>query len=379
MTRVAKRLVSFRREGRGVVGVFSAMGDYTERLLALAHQISPRPELRELDALLSTGESHACAVGALTINAMGVAAISLTAAQAGIHTDDRHGCARLSEIDTERILRAVGQGQIVLVTGFQGVSPVGDLTTLGRGGSDASAVALAAALATHRCEIFTDVAGVFSADPRVVPDARLLGSIGYEEMLLLASSGAAVLQPRSVELAMNHDVEIHVRSAFDPEVGTLVRKETRLLETDAVIGVAHRDRDPIYGVRGPSFNQLASSLTGRGVLVGTLLRRGDELRFTAPGSAEASVLAAIHASGAATVTADDLGSVSIIGAGIGSRPEIASRALATLDGLGVAPPLITNAPGRISWHVPSSAVHDVVRALHSAFELDIPQPTLCAA
>lgn len=367
---VARRLIALRRQGHKVVAVLSAMGSSTDRLVELAHGISTRPQLREFDALLSVGESVSCALAALTINAMGEPAVSLTGAQAGVTTDAAHGCARLYEVRPQRILDAVADGKIVVVTGFQGVSPEGNVTTLGRGGSDASAVALAAALGVRRCEIFTDVAGVFSADPRCVPEAQLLHALTYEEMVALAASGAAVMQTRAVELAANHDIEIHVRSAFTTDDGTLIGKEGHVLEKGTIIGVAHRSQERVYHVCDVSAASLSGALAAEGAAIETLVQRDGEMWFTAPGTEDAAVSAVIGALGGTLIASDPLGSVSLVGTGISSRPELTARALAVLERVGVAAHLVTRTPNRISCHVYTAAVQDAARALHRAFGLN---------
>ncbi len=376
---VAERLMAMQRRGRRVVAVLSAMGNSTDQLVRMAHRISPGPQPRELDALLSLGESMSCALAALSVHALGGRAISLTASQAGVFTDEAHGCARLGEIRPRRLLQALDDGHIAFVAGFQGMSPNGDVTTLGRGGSDATAVALAAALGLRSCEIFTDVPGVFTADPRVVPRARRLAGLGHEEMLLLAAGGAAVMQPRAVELALNHSIDIHVRSAFSAETGTWIRKEDAMLEDPRIVGVAHRGKELLYTARDVTPTALAAALARRGAVVGTLVRHGGVVRFTAPGAEEQEVVAALRAVGARVVAGQSLGAVSLVGSGIGSRPEIASRALAVLARLGVEPHLLTITPGRISCHVSSMAVQDSARALHDAFGLDLEGPSVAAA
>src|ERR687896_1801583 len=221
--RVAERLVAAKKAGTRVVGVVSAMGQHTDDLVALAHEVSPRPKPRELDMLISVGERISCALVAMAISDLGHDVISLTGSQAGIVTDTSHGRAKIVEVRARRVHQALEQDKVVLVAGFQGVSTDFDITTLGRGGSDTTAVALAAALGAEACEIYTDVDGVFTADPRVVPQARKLHAVSYEEMLEMAASGAKVLQLRSVEFARNHGVKLHVRSTFTDESGTWIR------------------------------------------------------------------------------------------------------------------------------------------------------------
>ena len=280
---VAERLIAAQRAGHRVVAVLSAMGARPTSSSPSPGQCRRGRALRELDALLAVGEAVSCALAAMAVDELGSHAVSFTGVQAGIFTDDRHGNARLREIRPLRVLEELDTGAIVLVTGFQGISPCGDVTTLGRGGSDASAVALAAALGLRECQIFTDVDGVFTADPRVVPEARKLPAIGWAEMLHLAAAGAAVLQPRAVELAIAHDIDIHVRSSFTGAPGTWIMEEASMFETDDVVGVAHRDRESCYAVRGLSPAAISAALAERGSAVGTVVRHGAEVLFTAPG------------------------------------------------------------------------------------------------
>ena len=235
---VARRLVAARAEGNRVVAVLSAMGDSTDELVRLAYEVSPRPKPRELDMLISVGERISCALAAMAIHDLGAEAISLTGSQAGIVTDTVHGRAKIVDVRARRIHEALDQDRIVLVAGFQGVSTDFDITTLGRGGSDTTAVALAAALGAEVCEIYTDVEGVFTADPRLVPQARKLHAVSYEEMLEMAASGARVLQVRSVEVARNHNVKLHVRSTFSARGRHL---DSRGGRTDAREGAHLRD------------------------------------------------------------------------------------------------------------------------------------------
>src|SRR5690348_7034585 len=237
--RAARRIVGQRESGKRVVAVLSARGKTTDELIAMAEEVSPDPDRREMDMLLSTGERISCALCAMAINDLGHRAISLTGSQAGIVTDTSHTKARILDVRAQRIRAALDDELVVLVAGFQGVSTAKDVTTLGRGGSDTTAVALAAAMEAEVCEIYTDVAGVFSADPRIVPQARKLSVVSFEEMLEMAASGAGVLQLRSVEYARNHGVRIHCRSSFEEGPGTFVLDEQETMERPLVTAVTH--------------------------------------------------------------------------------------------------------------------------------------------
>ena len=289
---VAARLVAARDAGNRVVAVLSAMGDTTDDLVRLAHEISPRPKARELDMLISVGERISCALCAMAIHDLGHEAISLTGSQAGIVTDTVHGKAKIVDVRARRIHEALDAERIVLVAGFQGVSTDFDITTLGRGGSDTTAVALAAALGAEACEIYTDVDGVYTADPRVVPEARKLHAVSYEEMLEMAASGARVLQLRSVEFARNHDVKLHVRSSFSEAGGTWIREEDeRMLEKALISGVTHTAEETVYRVEGLTAAQLFQALADAGVNVDTVVQTGAEIVFSAPerGETEAAL------------------------------------------------------------------------------------------
>ncbi|MHA6795965.1 aspartate kinase [Pseudonocardia bannensis] len=355
----AEGMVAAHREGHRVVAVLSAMGSSTD-------------QLRELDALLSVGECISCALAAIAVHELGVHAVPLTGPQAGIATDESHGNARLHEIRPDRIVSALDDGAIVLVTGYQGLSPTGDVTTLGRRGSEASAVALAAALDLHECEIFTDVAGVYTADPRVVPDARLLSALSREEMLQLASAGAGVLQPRAVELAMAHDVDIHVRSSFTTDAGTWILEERPMFEASDITGIAHREREALYTVRDMSPATISAVLAQRGAAFGAIVRQGGAVHFTVPGLDETEVAAAFVATGARMTVQNALGTVSVVSTGISRRPEVAARALGALADVGIQPQLVTSTPSRVSFHIPVAAVQHAVRLLHSVFGLHAP-------
>ena len=285
---VAHRLAAARARGLRVVGVLSAMGDSTDELLALARDVSPRPQERELDMLVSVGERVSCALAAMALIDLGHDAVSLTGSQAGIVTDTSHGKAKIVEVRARRIHDALDRGAIVLVAGFQGVSTDAEITTLGRGGSDTTAVALASALGADACEIYTDVDGVYSADPRVVGDARKLDAVSYDEMLELSASGARVLQLRSVEFARNHGVALHVRSSFSDDDGTWVAAEEseRMLEKAMISGIAHTIDETVYRVSGIPAATLFSALAAAQVNVDTILQTGDEIVFSAPNEDE---------------------------------------------------------------------------------------------
>jgi aspartate kinase len=369
---VAQRLVAAREAENRVVAVLSAMGDSTDDLVRLAHEISPKPKARELDMLISVGERISCSLCAMAIHDLGHEAISLTGSQAGIVTDTAHGKAKIVDIRARRIHEALDAERIVLVAGFQGVSTDYDITTLGRGGSDTTAVALAAALGAEACEIYTDVDGVHTADPRVVRSARKLHAVSYEEMLEMAASGARVLQLRSVEFARNHEVKLHVRSSFSEADGTWIRKEdARMLEKALISGVTHTLEETVYRVEGAPAAQLFEALAAQGVNVDLVVQTGPEIVFSAPERAETET--ALEGLGAAWTARDDLGQVSIIGAGMRSHPGVAAKAFSTLDDLGIKPEIVTTSPIKIGCYIPRERVEDAVRALHAAFELDSPE------
>ena len=281
---VARRLVASRESGSRVVAVLSAMGKTTDELLDLARQIAERPEPRELDMLISVGERISCALAAMAIHDLGHEAISLTGSQAGIVTDTVHGKAKIVDVRARRINEALDQDRIVLVAGFQGVSADSrDVTTLGRGGSDTTAVALAAALGARVCEVYTDVDGVYSADPRLVPNARKLHVLTFEEMLEMASSGARVMATRSIEVARSHNVRLHVRSTFNDAEGTWIGEEDeRMLEKALISGVVHQREETVYRVEGATAAQLFGALAAASVNVDTIVQTGPEIVFSAP-------------------------------------------------------------------------------------------------
>jgi aspartate kinase len=369
---VARRLVEAREAGNRVVGVLSAMGDTTDELLDLAREMSERPDPRELDMLISVGERISCALAAMAIVDLGQQAISLTGSQAGIVTDTVHGKAKIVEVRAKRIHEALDADRIVLVAGFQGVSNESlDITTLGRGGTDLTAVALAAALGADSCEIYTDVQGVFTADPRIVPEAQKLHVVSYDEMLEMAASGAKVLQLRSVEFARNHTVRLHVRSMFADADGTwITEEEDPMLEKAMISGVVHTREELVYRATGVGAASLFEALALASVNVDTIVQISpDEIVFSAPTEDRDDIERTLDVLGADWSSRDDLGKVSVVGAGMKSHPGIAAKTFATLRAEGVEPAVVTTSPIKIACHVPTDDVEKAVRALHEAFDL----------
>src|SRR3954464_7039606 len=372
--RVASRLVEAKRAGNRVVAVVSAMGQHTDELVSLAHEVSPHPKPREMDMLISVGERISCALVAMAIADLGLDAISLTGSQAGIVTDTVHGKAKIVEVRAHRIHEALDSDRIVLVAGFQGVSTDFDITTLGRGGSDTTAVALAAALGAEVCEIYTDVEGVFTADPRLVPEARKLHAVSFEEMLELAASGAKVLQVRSVEIARSHHVKLHVRPSYTPADGTWIREEDdRMLEKALISGVTHTREETLYRVEGTTASQLFAALAEASVNVDTIVQTGPEIVFPAPADDRDAAAEVLDVLGLQWNARDDLGKVSVIGAGMKSHPGVAAKAFATLAEAGIEPEVVTTSPIKIACHVGTDQVDTAVAVLHHAFELDAPE------
>ena len=386
--RAARRIVAARDAGNRVVAVLSARGKTTDELVAQALEISDRPDSREMDMLLSTGERISCALCAMAIHDMGHQAISLTGSQAGIVTDSSHTNAKIIDVRAERIRQTLDEDRIVLVAGFQGVSTDShDVTTLGRGGSDTTAVAIAAALGASVCEIYTDVSGVFSADPRIVPEARKLTMVSYEEMLEMSASGAKVLQLRSVEYARNHGVRIHCRSSFEDGPGTLVvtEKETEehTVEQPFVTAVTHSDseaRVTLTGVRDEPgvAGRIFTALADAGVNVDVIIQNepvgGDalaDLSFTVERSdlvTAKETVAALDVSRDVR-TEERIGKVSIVGAGMRSHPGVAAKVFQVIGDEGINIEMISTSPIKISCVISADRVPDAVRVLHEAFEL----------
>ncbi len=379
---VARRLVAAREQGLRVVGTISAMGRTTDALLELARRVSPSPAPRELDMLLSTGERTACALVAMAVHDLGHEAVSFTGSQAGILTDAVYTRAKIREITPVRVLEALDDGQIVLVAGFQGFSrDTMDVTTLGRGGTDATAVALAAALGAS-CEIYSDVPGVFTADPRVVPGARKLRSVSYEEMLEMSASGARVLMLRAVEIARAHGVRIHARSTFSDEPGTWV-EEVEVMEQPIVSAVTHSEDEVVFTLSGipdepgsaaAVFEAVAAEHVNVDTILQNVVHGVAELSFSVPESDVPATRRAIEATreplGPMDVEENDaLGKVSLIGAGMRSHPGIAAQMFRTLAGEGINLQMISTSPIKISCMIDRADVERAVRALHDAFAL----------
>ena len=383
---VAKRIATTRDKGEQVVVVVSAMGDTTDELVELARQVSTQPSGRELDVLLSTGEIVSSTLLAMALRDMGYEAISLTGAQAGIRTDASHSRARILKIDSKRMVREMEKGNIVIVAGFQGITDEMDITTLGRGGSDTTAVALAAGLGAEVCQIYTDVEGVYTADPRLIPEARHLAEIGYEEMLELASYGAKVMHPRAVELGELFSIPILVASSFTDSPGTLihggvsmeVRNKARSVAHDldvakiTVVGVPDRP-----GIAAAIFEPLAKV----GISVDTIVQNASiqnitDLTFTVTKSQLNGAMEVVkpiaESIGARQCVSDSgLGKVSVIGTGMQNTPGYAARMFGTLSEQGINIQLIATSEIRITCIIDETMVEAAVRALHRAFELEI--------
>ncbi|CAN5693716.1 aspartate kinase [soil metagenome] len=382
--RVAQRVVATAESGQRVCVVVSAMGTTTDELFDLAAQISPVPYERELDMLLTAGERISMALLSMAIIDLGREAVSFTGSQAGIVTDTRHGKARIVDVRARRVLDALASGRIVIVAGFQGVSTDYDVTTLGRGGSDTTAVALAAALGADVCEIHTDVRGVFTADPRIVPEARKLHAVSYEEMLELSASGAKVLMLRSVEYARNYGVLVHVRSSFSEEEGTWIREEDERMEQAIISGIAHDTSEAKVTILGvPDRPGVAARvfrpLADEGVNIDMIVQNASEdgrtdISFTMPKEelrrAEPLLRATADEVGAAGLAMDaDVAKVSLVGAGMKTHPGVAADMFDALFEAGVNIDIISTSSIRVSCVVAAAEVERAVKAIHDRFQL----------
>jgi aspartate kinase len=381
--RAARRIVAAREEGKRVVAVLSARGKTTDDLVEMAYEVSDTPLAREMDMLLSTGERISCALCAMAIHDLGHSAISLTGSQAGIVTDSSHTKARILDVRGDRIRSALDEDRIVLVAGFQGVSGDSrDVTTLGRGGSDTTAVAIAAALGAEVCQIYTDVRGVFSADPRLVENARLLPYVSFEEMLEMAASGARVLQLRSVEYARNHGVRMECRSSFEEGPGTLVLFEQDTMERPSVTAVTHAEEARVTlsglrdepGVAGRVFGALADANVNVDMIIQNEPVSADDkadLSFTVDAGDLGAASAALDGLDISEriETEEQVGKVSVVGAGMRSHPGVAATVFRTLGDNRINIEMIATSPIKISCVIDAAEIAQAVRALHEAFEL----------
>ncbi|AII61617.1 aspartate kinase [Dehalococcoides mccartyi] len=382
---VAKRIIAARQKGNDVVAVVSAMGDTTDDLIELAHKLNDCPEPREMDVLLSTGEIVSSTLLAMALKNMGQDAISLSGQQAGIRTDSVHSKARITGIDPKRIHDELDKGRVVIVAGFQGISDCQDVTTLGRGGSDTTAVALAASLGASICERYTDVDGVYTADPRLIPDARRLSEISYEEMLELSSYGAKIMHPRAVEIGQVYNIPILVASSFNENPGTLIHGGEKMEIRNRVSGIAHDfevAKITILGV--PDKPGIAAGLFAplakAGVSVDTIVQNSSQdhitdLTFTVTKSDLGKALEVIGPIAkelqAREVLSDSkIGKVSIIGTGMLNAPGYAARMFKALSDVGINILLISTSEIRITCIIEEDKVKDAVRAIHKAFEME---------
>jgi len=385
MKAVAEHIAFTRRHGNDVVVAVSAMGKATDNLIALANSVSTSPPGREMDMLLTTGERVSAALLTMALHDLGVDAVSFTGSQVGIITDTSHGKAKILEVKGDRLRAALADGKVCVVAGFQGVSTAKEITTLGRGGTDTTAVALAAALGADSCEIYTDVTGVFSADPRIVPQARKLAKVNFDEMLEMAGAGSKVLALRSVEFARNHNVPIHVRSSFTWEPGTWVTTEEPSMEdpiisgvvTDVseakvtVVGVPDRP-----GISAAIFEPLAAANVNVDMIVqNTSIEGHTDISFTVPLAdmkvSEEVVGRVAKEIGATGVTHDaDIAKVSLVGAGMKTSPGIAAKMFRTLADENINIEMISTSTIRISVVIATRDLEPAARALHTAFGLD---------
>jgi len=383
--KVAERVVGYRRKGHKVVVVVSALGDTTDELLKLAHGITESPSERELDMLISTGEQVSVALLAMAIHKLGFDAISFTGAQVGIVTDRSHTKARIVDISADRIRKELKKGRVVIVAGFQGINPDQEITTLGRGGSDITAVALAKTLNASSCEIYTDVEGVYTADPRIVKDAVKLSRISYEEMLELASLGAQVMQARSMEVAKKFSVPLHIRSSFTSKTGTIISKEVKAMEEVLVSGVTMNkgeakvticDVPDRPGIAAYIFKDLAKADINVDMIIQNISRTGyTDMSFTVPLSelnrckkAVEGVAKKVKAKDA--IYNSEIAKVSIVGVGMKSHSGVAAKMFEALASKKINIDMISTSEIKISCVIKKNRAEDAVRALHGAFRLN---------
>lgn len=382
---VARRIVERKRAGNRVVAVVSAMGKTTDDLIKLANSITDAPSPREMDTLLSTGEMVSMSLLAMAVESLGEKAISLSGRQIGLITDNVHGKASIREIHATRIKGALADDNIVIVAGFQGIDAAGDITTLGRGGSDTTAVAIAAGIKADVCEIYTDVDGVYTADPRIVPRAQKIDEISYEEMLEMAAGGAGVLHKRCVEFARNFGVVIHCRSSFNDEPGTLVKEMDPNMEKAIVSGVTHdlseakftiRDVPDTAGVAATVFGAMADANLAVDMIIQNLSEQGyTDISFTSPKAdaarTEEVMRKIVEDLGARElIVADNIAKVSIIGAGMKVNSGVAAKMFRTLADGDINISMISTSDIRTSVVIPADEAERAVRLLHTAFGLD---------
>jgi aspartate kinase len=385
MQRVAKRIIERQQEGNDIVVVVSAMGDTTDDLIDQSKLLNPNPPAREMDMLLSVGEQISIALLSMTIHQLGGGAVSFTGWQAGIRTEAVHGKAKMTNIDPSRVFKALEQGNVAVIAGFQGMSEEGEITTLGRGGSDTTAVAIAAAMKADVCEIYTDVDGVYSTDPRVVKNARKLNEISYDEMLELANLGAAVLHPRAVEYAKHNNVKLVVRSSFTQNEGTSVKEEAVMEQGVVVRGIAFDKNvarisilgvEDVPGVLANVFGALADNGIDVDIIVQSGVQDGKaDFSFTVSGDDKDKAIAVIEANRSKVpfreLTSEaNLVKVSIVGAGMVSNPGVAARMFAAISTLGVSIKMVSTSEIKVSCVIAAEPLSDVVRALHTAYGLD---------
>ena len=382
---VAKRVAKARKAGHQVVVVVSALGDTTDNLLELASQVSKDPPERELDMLLATGEQVSAALLSMAIDALGLKAISFTGAQVGIVTDHAHTQARIQDVSAQRIKQALAKGSVVIVTGFQGITPDQEITTLGRGGSDLTAVALGQALSAKVCEIYTDVEGVYTADPRLVPNARKLPAISYEEMLELASLGAQVMQARSMEMAKRYEVPLHVRSSFSRATGTIISKEVKSMEQVVVSGISlQKDEAKVTicdvpdrpGIAATIFTRISDANINVDMIVQNVSRTGlTDVSFTVSRGDLSRVLrvarrVASEVKAGRVIHDDGIAKVSVVGLGMRSRSGIAAKMFQALAEESINIDMISTSEIKISCVIRKDQAAKAVRTIHDAFELD---------
>ncbi|GIN22141.1 MAG TPA: aspartate kinase [Bacillus bacterium] len=385
----AKRIIAEKENGNNVVAVVSAMGKTTDQLLTLAGEITERPAKREMDMLLATGEQVSISLLSMALTEMGAEAVSLTGWQAGIITEKVHNNARIVDVKTDHLEEILQEGKIIVAAGFQGVTEDGEITTLGRGGSDTTAVALAAALKAERCSICTDVTGVFTSDPRFVPEARKLASISYDEMLELANLGAGVLHPRAVEFAKNHSVSLEVRSSSENEEGTVIEEEASMEKNLIVRGVAFEDditRMTVFGMRdeiaglSSVFSTLAANQIDVDIIIQSQTDSGTNLSFSIKDKDRQEAVEVLE-NERETIGFDHiecetgLSKVSIVGSGMVSNPGVAAKMFAVLAENGIQSKMVSTSEIKVSVLVDADQMKPAAQHLHDAFELGILEET----